>query len=62
MKIKKAKFQQIIKEEVKRLVPGSLWLDYGSNSARQESLKEGGNIHSSNIPALANASVAQIEN
>ena len=62
MKIKKGKFQQIIREEVKRLVPPSVWADHGSNTERQRMLKELGNIHSDNIPALANASVAQIEN
>ena len=40
MKIKKGKLQQIVREEVKRLVPPSVWVDHGSNSARQEMLKE----------------------
>ena len=62
MKIKKSKFEQIIKEEIKRLVPPSTLWDYGSNSARQENLKEGGAIHGGQLEGLANASVSQIEN
>ena len=62
MKVSKKQLKKIIREEATRLVPPSTLWDFGSNSDRQEILKESGNIHGGQLEGLANASVSQVGN